>query len=100
MIQDHMPDNMLKALQKVMSQNHVSRSSSIKYEPLGETIDSPVVLRENPNEGTAIDNNFKDTKNSIENNSFESRTDSANSTTLIIVDVEVHERKETQPGSN
>ena len=101
MIQDHMPDTMLKALQKVMPQSFVSQSSSVKYEPL-----VPEVLEEANNEGCNIeiadDYNFDDTHTNLnESNSFESKTtDSSHSTNLIVVDVEVHERKETQPGSN
>ncbi|XP_034942676.1 sn1-specific diacylglycerol lipase alpha isoform X1 [Chelonus insularis] len=62
MIQDHMPDNMLKALNKVSSQpieksdevqsrqSPISRTSSIKrgaYEPLEETTDAPGITTEN-----------------------------------------------------
>ena len=117
MIQDHMPDNMLKALNKVShspmavseakkSHNSVSRSSSIKpglYEPLEDTVDdAPEVLREETNEGRDFEtvipiDDFKDNCCLIKSNSFDHRVHPENNKTLIVVDVEIHKRKGAEP---
>lgn len=103
MIQDHMPDNMLRALNKVSqvdaiprqtkrSQVPLSRTPSVKpghYEPLEEIIDGPDVL----NEVTVVDRRDRAVRT-------EDATDSSNqnmrasidSTSIVIV--EVHERKQ------
>jgi len=105
MIQDHMPDNMLRALNKVRrdasvirqqvrrSQTPLSRTPSVKpghYEPLEETADGPDI----PNEVVQRDRIIRiadQTVNGVDRAHIRSDLDY----TSIVVDVEVHERKET-----
>lgn len=105
MIQDHMPDNMLKALNKVSSQlvekiegvmanrQPVRRSSSVKpgvYEPLEESADIHEIDNAEieatqtmsvMNRDVRSINCSNDAINSIESNGIS-----------IVVDVEIHER--------
>lgn len=104
MIQDHMPDNMLRALNKVSqdaitrqqarrSQAPLSRTPSVKpghYEPLEETTDGPDVPDETM-QGDRITRNAE--QQAV--NGFDRARDRPN--TSIVVDVEVHERRETLP---
>lgn len=110
MIQDHMPDNMLKALRKVRVPRNetnklkisASRNTSLKvgdYETLDNTIDSPELKREEKK--NEIENfPSSDKYESNEDQSTDSKDDSNPRTSLIVVDVEIHERKETQNNSN
>lgn len=109
MIQDHMPDNMLRALNKVSqdamrqqvrrSQAPLSRTPSVKpghYEPLEETTDGPDVL----NEVTQLDRMAKiRTADQTVNDFDRAHVCPGNDCTSIVVDVEVHECKETLPES-
>lgn len=88
MIQDHMPDNMLKALNKVSE--HARLMGAIPrrlgddiavlrpgaYEPLEETQEN------SSNPGNVV----------LDIGDDEAENESPNSTTLIVVDVEVHQR--------
>lgn len=111
-----MPENMLRALNKVSQsltlvdsvkkdKRIASRSPSIKlglYEPLNET-DIPDILREDSEEGGYIKvitpddeiENVHKTRERVVH--FGDENDLGIS---VIVDVEVHERKETQPSSS
>jgi len=106
MIQDHMPDNMLRALNKVSqdaivllrrqqvkrSQTPLSRTPSMKpghYEPLEETIDGLDIS----NEVIQRDQIAETTPNQIADRG---RVQSGIGCTSIIVDVEVHECKKTK----
>lgn len=113
MIQDHMPDNMLRALNKVSpsdtlvrqvrkSQIPLSRTPSVKpghYEPLEETIDGPDVLNE---EAVHHDVAMKisdavNGRNCSCTHVHYDRTDCTGiNNTSVIVNVEVHERKGNQ----
>lgn len=113
MIQDHMPDNMLKALNKVSeadsiirqiksSQTPVSRMSSVKpgnYEILEETTDEPEVSKEEDKPRDIVvsvesNGHVKDGDvNSVQAESINSVMKPCNET--IVVNVEVHEQKET-----
>lgn len=108
MIQDHMPDNMLRALNKVSrdasvvrqqvrrSQAPLSRTPSVKpghYEPLEETADGSDI----PNE-VQRDRITRAADQSV-NGVDRARIRSGVDCTSIVVDVEVHERKETLPES-
>lgn len=111
MIQDHMPDNMLKALRKVRLPQNVtnklnistSRNSSLKlghYEPLDNSIDTPELRREGNYECINVENLIDiDSYESTEDQSIDSK-DNSNRTSLIVVDVEIHKRNETQISSN
>lgn len=102
MIQDHMPDNMLRALNKVSqdaiawqqarrSQAPLSRTPSVKpghYEPLEETTDGPDV----PHEAVQRDRINRNADQEAVNGFDCTRV---RSSTSIVVDVEVHERRET-----
>jgi len=102
MIQDHMPDNMLRALNKVSqdaivrqqvkrSQTPLSRTPSVKpghYEPLEETTDGPDVSNE-----VIQRDQIETTPNQIADRG---RVQSGIDCTSIIVDVEVHECKKTK----
>ncbi|KMQ98235.1 sn1-specific diacylglycerol lipase alpha isoform x1 [Lasius niger] len=105
MIQDHMPDNMLHALNKVSqdaiarqqarrSQAPLSRTPSVKpghYEPLEETTDGPDV----PHEAVQRDRIIRNAnQEAVLNGSDCARV---RPSTSIVVDVEVHERRETLP---
>lgn len=105
MIQDHMPDNMLRALNKVSqdamrqqvkrSQAPLSRTPSVKpghYEPLEETNDGPDV----PNDVAQRDRTAKGA-DQVVNDFDRARVCPGNDCTAIVVDVEVHECKETLP---
>ncbi|XP_070171111.1 diacylglycerol lipase-alpha isoform X3 [Polyergus mexicanus] len=106
MIQDHMPDNMLRALNKVSqdaiawqqarrSQAPLSRTPSVKpghYEPLEETTDGPDV----PHEAVQRDRINRNSDQEAVNGFDCARV---RSSTSIVVDVEVHERRETLPES-
>lgn len=107
MIQDHMPDNMLRALNKVSrdasvvrqqvrrSQVSLSRTPSVKpghYEPLEETVDGSDI----PNEVVQGD---RTTGTADQSDVDRARIRSGVDCTSIVVDVEVHERKETLPES-
>lgn len=109
MIQDHMPDNMLRALNKVSrdasvvrqqirrSQASLSRTPSVKpghYEPLEETVDGPDI----PNEMIQRDRITRTTDQAV-NGVDRARVRPGVDCTSIVVDVEVHERKETLPES-
>ena len=108
MIQDHMPDNMLRALNKVSrdasvvrqqvkrSQTPLSRTPSVKpghYEPLEETADGPDI----PNEVQR--NRISRTTDQAINGVDRAHIRPGVDCTSIIVDVEVYERKETLPES-
>ncbi|KAL0120705.1 hypothetical protein PUN28_008402 [Cardiocondyla obscurior] len=99
MIQDHMPDNMLRALNKVSrdasvvrqqvrrSQTPLSRTPSVKpghYEPLEETVDGPDV----PEIARAADQ-------AGVNGVDRSRVRPGADCTSIVVDVEVHENRDS-----
>lgn len=108
MIQDHMPDNMLRALNKVSlatdanvrqvkrSQTPLSRTPSVKpghYEPLEETTDGPDVLSE-----TVAAADRQTARNTIDNpdrceHAAFVRPDNRAVSTSIVVDVEVHETR-------
>lgn len=105
MIQDHMPDNMLRALNKVSrdasvirqqvrrSQTPLSRTPSVKpghYEPLEEIVDGSDI----PNEVVQRDRMTRTTDQSL-NGVDRARIRSGIEYTSIVVDVEVHERKDT-----
>lgn len=116
MIQDHMPDNMLKALNKVSqaepiigqirrSQTPVSRMPSVRpgnYELLEEATDDPDVPRDDRKlpGSYRIDSNGR--ANGCERVSTQAQIATINVTETtgetIVVDVEVHERKDTQSG--
>lgn len=111
MIQDHMPDNMLRALNKVRpdavvrqqakrSQAPLSRTPSVKpghYEPLEETTDGPDV----PSEVIQRDRAAKNVDNQTVNNYDRAcARPGIDDCTSIIVDVEIHECKETLPNSH
>lgn len=116
MIQDHMPDNMLKALNKVSEQalvgggkhpnfltNHLSNSVTKPgvYEPLEETreVSNSSVERNEEEEDEADDSNkLANGGASINVNEPEKQAveESPNDTTIIVVDVEVHQRNENQ----
>lgn len=104
MIQDHMPDNMLRALNKVSrdasvvrqqvrrSQASLSRTPSVKpghYEPLEETADGSDV----PNEVVQGDRTTGTADQSV-NGVDRARIRSGVDCTSIVVDVEVHERRD------
>lgn len=113
MIQDHMPDSMLKALNKVSQADSIivgqikkaqhspaSRSPSVKlghYEPLEETMDDPDITKE---EDLVVPVVIKidDGSSNRKQVHFANPETSENSASFV-VDVEVYERKETQPGS-
>lgn len=126
MIQDHMPDNMLAALNKVSSQallaqgkhpnlltNHISSSVTKPgaYEPLEETREASVSSANRngddddeikPVNGDAviIVNELEKPRVELNDEEVGDERESPSSTTLIVVDVEVHQRNEmTQPGS-
>ena len=93
MIQDHMPDNMLKALNKVSKQavSHLQGEKKVEtgiYSPLEESRDNVVITRNNINEESVV-------PTELDNVSSNASDDTA----LIVVDVEVHQRNEMQPGS-
>lgn len=112
-----MPENMLRALNKVSQslafvdgvkedKRIASRSPSIKlglYEPLNEA-DIPDILREDSEEGCYGKVITPDDEIEIANSTrervvhFDDETDLGISS--VIVDVEVHESKETQPSSS
>lgn len=107
MIQDHMPDNMLRALNKVSqdasirqvrrSQTPLSRTPSVKpghYEPLEETADGPDIVS---NEVIQRDRVVRTSGNQIANGSDRGRVRSGIDCTSIVVDVEVHECNEIKP---
>lgn len=117
MIQDHMPDNMLRALNKVSqadaivrqvkrSQAPLSRTPSVKpghYEPLEETTDGPDVLDEVAVANRRLDRTTR-TENVISDldrsayMGYPVRLDCVGvDSASIIVDVQVHERKEARP---
>lgn len=89
MIQDHMPDNMLKALNKVSEHALLPLRAPGTYEPLEET-------REPSAASGAVDVNRLVLGVDEEAHQGD---ESPGSTTLIVVDVEVHQRNEMQPGS-
>lgn len=113
MIQDHMPDNMLKALNKVSQPDTiicqikslhtpVSRMSSVilgNYEILEETLDEPNVVREEDKRRKLIatvesNGHVKDCDVSgVRTESTHNVARTSNET--IVVNVEVHEQKET-----
>lgn len=110
MIQDHMPDNMLKALNKVSQADSikrlhtpVSRMSSIKpgnYEILEETTDDPDVTKEEDkprNVVNGVESNGHVTIN-CDTTSTQTQTtpsDTATCNDTIVVNVEIHEPKDT-----
>lgn len=115
MIQDHMPDNMLKALNKVSqadsifgqikrSQTPVSRMSSVRpgnYELLEETTDYPDVSRDAQKlPGNRVLVNGQANHRERDSTQVQIATINVTETTgeTIVVDVEVHERKDTQSG--
>lgn len=116
MIQDHMPDNMLKALNKVSqtdliirqikrSQPPVRRMSSVKlgnYEILEETTDELNLKEEDKPQNVVINiESNGHVKNgdvgSVQTESTRNVAETDNET--IVVNVEVHEQKETKSGS-
>ena len=112
MIQDHMPDNMLKALNKVSEHARLMGSLPNRfavrpgtYEPLHETHEaapnssSPVVITSQPCSATGIVIELGGEEVRGGPARDEEEEDSPNSTTLIVVDVEVHQRNEIEPGS-
>lgn len=111
-----MPENMLEALNKVSQsltfvdgakkdKRIASRSPSIKlglYEPLNEA-DIPDVLREDSEKGCYVKVITPDDELENINSTRERVVHFGDETDLgisVIVDVEVHERKETQPSSS
>ncbi|XP_050484833.1 diacylglycerol lipase-alpha isoform X5 [Bombus huntii] len=116
MIQDHMPDNMLKALNKVSqtdliirqikrSQPPVRRMSSVRlgnYEILEETTDELNLKEEDKPQNVVINiESNGHVKNgdvgSVQTESTRNVAETDNET--IVVNVEVHEQKETKSGS-
>lgn len=111
MIQDHMPDHMLRALNKVSqadaivrqvkrSQAPLSRTPSVKpghYEPLEETTDGPDILNETV---TAVDRRAVRNMDAVDDPDRCAtfiRPGSRAISTSIVVDVEVHETRAAEP---